>query len=95
MDVCCSFKSLVGGQCLAFDRRDRKQSMDIAPLLSCTKTITQHKSLDLVKSHCVTLCHGLEKIYGMLILQIRARFFRSPPTTETVSPFFSSLARLF
>ena len=95
MDVCCSFKSLVGGQCLAFDRRDRKQSMDIAPLLSCTKTITQHKSLDLVKSHCVTLCHGLEKIYGMLILQIRARFFRSPPTTETVSSFFSSLARLF
>ena len=54
MDVCCSFKSLVGGQCLAFDRRDRKQSMDIAPLLSCTKNITQHKSLDLVKSHCVT-----------------------------------------
>ena len=66
--------------------------MDIAPLLSCTKNITQHKSLDLVKSHSVTLCHGLEKIYGMLILQIRARFFRSPPTTETVSPFF--LARL-
>ena len=54
MDVCCSFKSLVCGQCLKFDRRDRKQSMDIVPLLSCTKNITQHKSLDLVKSHCVT-----------------------------------------
>ena len=54
MDVCCSFKSLICGQCLAFDRRDRKQSMDIVPLLSCTKNITQHKSLDLVKSHCVT-----------------------------------------
>ena len=37
MDVCCSFKSLVGGQCLAFDRSDRKQSMDIVPLLSYTK----------------------------------------------------------
>ena len=44
MDVCCSFKSLVGGQCLAFDRRDRKQSIDIVSLLSCTKNITQHKS---------------------------------------------------
>ena len=61
MDVCCSFKSLIGGQCLAFDRRDRKQSMDIAPLLSCTKNITQHKSLDLVNSHCITLCHGLKR----------------------------------
>ena len=57
MDVCCSFKPLVGGQCLAFDRRDGKQSMGIVPLLSYTKNITQHKSLDLVKSHCVTLCH--------------------------------------
>ena len=105
MDVCCSFKSLVGGQCLAFDRRDRKKSMDIAALLSCTKNITQHKSLDLVKSHCVTLCHAqgrstcnflaLGKIYGMLILQIRAQFFRLPTTTETVCPFFSSVARFF
>ena len=59
MDVCCSFKSLVGGQCLAFDRRDRKQSMAIVPLLSCTKNTTQHKSLDLVKSHCVTPREGL------------------------------------
>ena len=53
MDVCCSFKSLVGGQCLAFDRRDRKQSMDIAPLLSCTKNITQHKS-SIWSSHTVS-----------------------------------------
>ena len=105
MDVCCSFKSLVGGQCLAFDHRDRKQSMDIVPLLSCTKNTTRHKSLDLVKSHCVTLCLpqgrstcnflALGKIYCMLILQIRARFFRLPSTTETVSPLFSSLARFF
>ena len=44
MDVCCSFKSLVGGQC-SFDRRDRSQSLEIVPLLSCTKDITRHKSL--------------------------------------------------
>ena len=105
MDVCCSFKSLFCGQCLAFDRRDRKQSMDIVPLLSCTKNITQHKLLDLVKSHCVTLCLAqgrstcnflaLGKIYGMLILQIRGRFFRSPQLPRQSPPFFSSLARFF
>ena len=44
MDVCCSFKSLVGGQC-SFDRRDRSQSIEIVPLLSCSKDITRHKSL--------------------------------------------------
>ena len=44
MNVCCSFKSLVGGQC-SFDRRDRSQSIEIAPLLSCSKDITRHKSL--------------------------------------------------
>ena len=69
--------------------------MDIAPLLSCTKNITQHKSLDLVKSHCVTLCHSLEKIYGMLILQIRARFFRSPQLPRQSPPFFPRLPAFF
>lgn len=44
MDVCCSFKSLVGGQC-SFDRRNRSQSLEIVPLLSCSKDITWHKSL--------------------------------------------------
>ena len=44
MDVCCSFKSLVGGQC-SFDRRDRSHSLEIVPLLSCTKDRTRHKSL--------------------------------------------------
>jgi len=37
-------KSLVGGQC-SFDRRDRSQSIEIVPLLLCSKDITQHKSL--------------------------------------------------
>ena len=36
--------SLVGGQC-SFDRRDRSQSIEIVPLLSCSKDITRHKSL--------------------------------------------------
>ena len=44
MDVCCSFKSLVGGQC-SFDRRDRSQSIEIVPLLSCSKDLTRRKSL--------------------------------------------------
>ena len=44
MDVCCSFKSLVGGQC-SFDRRDRSQSIKVVSLLSCGKDITRHKSL--------------------------------------------------
>ena len=44
MDVCCSFKSLVGRQC-SWNRRDRGQSIDIVPLLSCCKDITRHKSL--------------------------------------------------
>ena len=44
MDVCCSFKSLVGGKC-SFDRRDRSQSIEIVPLLSCSKDIKRHKSL--------------------------------------------------
>ena len=44
MDVCCSFKSLVGGQC-SFDRRDRSPSIEVVPLLSCRKDITRHKSL--------------------------------------------------
>ena len=44
MDVCCSFKSLVGGHC-SWNQRDRSQSIEIVPLLSCSKDITQHKSL--------------------------------------------------
>ena len=43
-DVCCSFKSLVGGQC-SFDRRDGSQSIEIVPLLSGSKDKTRHKSL--------------------------------------------------
>ena len=42
--MCCSFKSLLGGQC-SFDRRDRSQSIEIVPLLSCSKDITGRKSL--------------------------------------------------
>ena len=40
ISVGCSFKSLVGGQC-SFDRRDIGQSIEIVPLLSCSKDITR------------------------------------------------------
>ena len=43
MEVCCSFKSVVGGPC-SFDRRDRTRAREIVPLLSCTKQIDQHKT---------------------------------------------------
>ena len=43
MEVCCSFKSIVGEPC-SFDRRDRTRSREIVPLQSCAKNIDQHKS---------------------------------------------------
>ena len=36
MDVCCSFKSIVGGTC-GFDKRSRKEETVIIPLLTCSK----------------------------------------------------------
>ena len=44
MEVRFSFKTLVGGLC-SFDQRDKKQSTEIVLLLSCSKSITNHKSL--------------------------------------------------
>ena len=41
MEVCCSFKSLVGGIC-GFDTRDRKKETQIIPLLACSKDISNH-----------------------------------------------------
>jgi hypothetical protein len=43
MEACCSFKSIVGGIC-GFDLRDRKQSTEIIPLITCTKDISKHKT---------------------------------------------------
>ena len=48
MEVCYSFKSIVGGPC-SFARRDRTRSGETVPLvavlrLSCTENIDQHKS---------------------------------------------------
>ena len=40
MDVCCSFRSLVGGNC-GLHRADENK---IIPLLSCTKNISSHKA---------------------------------------------------
>ena len=43
MEACCSFKSIVGGIC-GFDLKDRKQNIQIIPLISCTKDISRHNS---------------------------------------------------
>ena len=43
IDVCCSFKSIVGGTC-GFDKRFRKQEAVIIPLLTCSKPIDSHST---------------------------------------------------
>lgn len=43
MDVFCSFKSIVGGNC-GFDKRSRKQETVIIPLLACSKRIDGHST---------------------------------------------------
>ena len=43
MEVCCSFKSIVGGNC-GFDKRSRKQETVIIPLLACSKRIDGHST---------------------------------------------------
>lgn len=41
MEVCCSFKSIVGGIC-GSDSRDRKHKVQVVPLTSCTKDMWHH-----------------------------------------------------
>jgi hypothetical protein len=41
MEVCCSFKSIVGGAC-GPDSRDREQDVQVIPLMSCVKDISKH-----------------------------------------------------
>ena len=41
MEVCCSFKTIVGGIC-GPDSRDEKQDVTVIPLVSCTRDITKH-----------------------------------------------------
>ena len=41
MEVCCSFKSIVGGIC-GSDSRDRKHEVRVVPLMSCRKDIANH-----------------------------------------------------
>ena len=43
MDICCSFKSVVGEEC-TFDRKDRRGDTQVIPLLSCQKDISGHLS---------------------------------------------------
>jgi len=44
MELCCTFKSIVGGIC-GFDPKDRNRSIEIVPVLSCTRDINKHKSV--------------------------------------------------
>jgi hypothetical protein len=44
MEVCCSFKSIVGGIC-GSDSRDRKHEVRVVPLTSCRKDIANHLAL--------------------------------------------------
>ena len=41
MEICCSFKSIVGGIC-SFDRNDRAQDTRVLPILSCKRDISSH-----------------------------------------------------
>ena len=41
MEVCCTFKSIVGGVC-GSDCRDRKHEVQVVPLQSCTNDIANH-----------------------------------------------------
>ena len=41
MEVCCTFKSIVGGVC-GSDCRDKKHEVQVVPLQSCTKDIVNH-----------------------------------------------------
>ena len=43
MDVCCSFKSIVGETC-GFDKRSRTQEAVSIPLLACSKRIDSHST---------------------------------------------------
>ncbi|KAL9968537.1 hypothetical protein ACROYT_G020644 [Oculina patagonica] len=74
MNACCSFKSLVGGQC-SFDCRDRKQSTEIVPLLSCTKNVAQHKSL--------FQFHDVESEIELILA--RAAMFNTPQNVEVMT----------
>ena len=74
MEVCCSFKSLVGGVCGSL-RKDRSDNAEVVPLLSCTKDITDHLS------RC--------KFYGpeneVDLILCRAGLFTVPKNVQTMT----------
>jgi len=70
MEVCCSFRTLVGGPC-TFDRRNIKYLVDITPLTSCVKDISGHKSL-----------FGFQDVENEIeLILARARIFEICPST--------------
>ena len=83
MEVCCSSKSIVGGQC-SFDRRDRTRSREIVPLLSCTKNIDQHKS-----------CYGFQDVGNDVeLFRARSAMFSTPENIKTMTICPSHRSRL-
>ena len=79
MEVCCSFKSIVGGSC-GFERKDRKQETQVIPLLAYAKNISSH-----------TTSYGFSGIEDELILS-RAAVFRQPVniSSMTICPLHRS-----
>ena len=45
LEGACSYKSFVASGVCVYDIRDRKRGTEIVPLLSCTKDISNHKSV--------------------------------------------------
>ena len=81
MEVCCSFKSIVGGSC-GFDRKDRKQETQVIPLLACAKNISSH-----------TTSYGFSGIEDEVDLILsRAAVFRQPVniSSMTICPLHRS-----
>ena len=74
MEVCCSFKSIVGGSC-GFDRKDRKQETQVIPLLACAKNISSH-----------TTSYGFSGIEDEVDLILsRAAVFRQPVNISSMT----------
>src|SRR6056300_904096 len=81
MEVCCSFKAIVGNEC-SFDSRDRYKNLNVIPLLSCRKDITNHLSLFSFS--------GVESEIDLILA--RSSIFKRPKNIETMTicPFHRS-----
>ena len=73
MEVSCSFKTLVGGDC-GFDPKDRNRETTIIPLLACKKAILDHKA--------AFEFSGPETEVDLILS--RAAIFDIPPNVDTL-----------